>query len=87
MVQWLGLCSFTAKGLGSIPGWETKIPQAMWYRKKKKIPKVFKSFFLWRKVNSIPVFQVPLQRHNTWAYICYVFVTSCIISAVTIFWH
>ena len=27
-VQWLGLCAFTAKGMGSIPGWETKIPQA-----------------------------------------------------------
>ena len=27
-VQWLGLCAFTAEGLGSIPGQETKIPQA-----------------------------------------------------------
>ena len=27
VVQWLGLCTFTAKGLGSIPGWGTKIPQ------------------------------------------------------------
>ena len=27
-VQWLGLCAFTAKGMGSILGWETKIPQA-----------------------------------------------------------
>ena len=27
-VQWLGLCAFTAKGLGSIPGQGTKIPQA-----------------------------------------------------------
>ena len=27
-VQWLGLCAFTAKGMGSIPAWETKIPQA-----------------------------------------------------------
>ena len=26
---WLGLVAFTAKGLGSIPGWGTKIPQAM----------------------------------------------------------
>ena len=30
MVQWLGLGAFTAVGLGSIPGWGTKIPQAMW---------------------------------------------------------
>ena len=28
-VQWLGHLTFTAKGLGSIPGWGTKIPQAM----------------------------------------------------------
>ena len=28
-VQWLGLLSFTAEGQGSIPGWGTKIPQAM----------------------------------------------------------
>ena len=28
MVQWLGLCAFTAEGLRSNPGGETKIPQA-----------------------------------------------------------
>ena len=27
-VQWLGLQPLTAQGLGSIPGWGTKIPQA-----------------------------------------------------------
>ena len=27
-MQWLGLCSFTAEGLGSISGQGTKIPQA-----------------------------------------------------------
>ena len=26
MVQWLGICAFTAEGAGSIPGWGTKIP-------------------------------------------------------------
>ena len=36
MVQWLGLYAFTAKGLGSIPGWGTKIPQAVWCGQKKK---------------------------------------------------
>ena len=25
-VQWLGLHSSTARGVGSIPGWETEIP-------------------------------------------------------------
>ena len=28
VVQWLAFCIFTAKGLGSTPGWRTKIPQA-----------------------------------------------------------
>ena len=27
MVQWLGLCAFTAEDAGSIPGLGTKIPQ------------------------------------------------------------
>ena len=27
VVQWLGLLAFTAEGLGSIPGWRTKIPR------------------------------------------------------------
>ena len=29
VVKWLGLCTFTAKGLGSMPGWGTEILQAM----------------------------------------------------------
>ena len=29
VVQWLGLCTLTAKSPGSIPGWGTKIPQAV----------------------------------------------------------
>ena len=36
VVQWLGLCTFTAKGQSSIPGWGTKIPQASWRGWKKK---------------------------------------------------
>ena len=35
VVQWLGLCVFTAKGTGSIPVLGTKILQATWYSKKK----------------------------------------------------
>ena len=31
VVQWLGLSAFTAEGPGSIPGWEMKIPQAVWW--------------------------------------------------------
>jgi len=33
-VQWLGLCAFTAEGLGSIPGWGSEIPQAARHGKK-----------------------------------------------------
>ena len=34
-VQWLGLGAFTAVGPGSIPGWGTKIPQALGQKTKK----------------------------------------------------
>ena len=36
VVQWLGLCTVTAEGPGSITGWGTKIPQAAGPKKKKK---------------------------------------------------
>ena len=37
MVQWLGLHAFTAKGLGSIPGWGTKFLQvSRWGQEKTK---------------------------------------------------
>ena len=35
MVQWLRLHSCNAGGIGSIPGQGTKIPHAVWYKKKK----------------------------------------------------
>ena len=35
MVQWLGLCASTARGLGSIPGRGTKISQAVCRGQKK----------------------------------------------------
>ena len=37
MVQWLGLCTLTAEGPGSIPGQGTKIPQPVWCGQKKKL--------------------------------------------------
>ena len=43
VVQWLGLCASTAMGPGSIPGWGTKIPQAVQPGQKKK---AFFLFFL-----------------------------------------
>ena len=36
VVQSLGAHAFIAEGLGSIPGGETKIPQATWGEKKEK---------------------------------------------------
>ena len=36
MVQWTGLCTFTAVGPGSIPGQGTKIPHAACNQKKPK---------------------------------------------------
>ena len=30
MVHWLGLDTFTVEGFDSIPGWGTRIPQAVW---------------------------------------------------------
>ena len=30
VVQWLGLCAFTNKGVGSILVWGTKIPPGKW---------------------------------------------------------
>lgn len=44
VVHWLGLCSLTAKGKGSIPVKGTKIPQALRYGpklKKKKVKYIF----------------------------------------------
>ena len=35
-VQWLGLSTFTAGGLASIPGWGAKILQVPWHILKKK---------------------------------------------------
>ena len=36
VVQWLGLCAFITEGLGSVPGWGTKILQAVQCGQKKK---------------------------------------------------
>ena len=35
MVQWLGLCTSTAGGIGLIPGQGIKILQVTWYSQKK----------------------------------------------------
>ena len=41
MVQWLGLCAFTAVGLDSIPGQGTKIQQAAQPSQKNNNNKIF----------------------------------------------
>ena len=51
MVQWFGVCTSNAGGMGSIPGWGTKIPHAAWHGKKDIF---FPSEFLntWQVVTS-----------------------------------
>ena len=39
--QWLRLHAFSAGGVGSIPGRGTKIPHAVWPKKKKKISQMY----------------------------------------------
>ena len=39
VVQWLRLHTSNAEGVGSIPGWGTKIPHATQWGQKKKKPK------------------------------------------------
>ena len=36
MIQWLGLCSFTAEGLGLIPGQGINVPEASQHGQKKE---------------------------------------------------
>ena len=42
-VQWLGLCSFTAEGPGSIPGQGAKIPHAVQRDQKRKEIRAFQA--------------------------------------------
>ena len=49
--QWLGLHALTAKSLVSIPGWETKVPQAAQCRKKKN------------PISGVPVAPLLTGRH------------------------
>ena len=47
VVQWLGLCTSTAGGSGSILGHGTKIPHAMQHGQKKKKKQNVDSSFIW----------------------------------------
>ena len=56
-VQWLRLCTSNASGVGSVPGWGTKIPYAAWHsekiRKKKKenLYSLYKEKSFWWRIN------------------------------------
>ena len=41
----LGCCAFTVKGLGSIPDWRTKIPQAVWHGQINKLTNLKNIFY------------------------------------------
>ena len=56
MAQWLGLCALPAEGLGSIPGQETKIPQAVPVRPKKKKQKKEKEKEIFAKSSVRKIF-------------------------------
>ena len=52
--KWLGLWAFTAKDAGSIPGWGTKILQALQHsqREKNKIKTVSLSMFIYTDTHT-----------------------------------
>ena len=56
IVQWLDLHNFTAKGMGSIPGFGTKILKATLHDQKKK--KEFATVGKWRARASVSINQL-----------------------------
>ena len=48
MVQWLGLCAFTDKGVGSVPGLGCNVPQPMWCDQKNTKKQLKKNLFIKR---------------------------------------
>ena len=57
-VQWLRLHASTAGGTGSIPGWGTKIPQAVQCRQKKKKSQFYPNF----GIESVQLFPISLCK-------------------------
>ena len=55
-VQWLRLHASSAGGMGSIPGWRTKIPHATWWPKKNNN----KVMYFWCVYNYIALFYFAL---------------------------
>lgn len=58
-VQGLGLSDFTAGGLGSTPGWGTKIPQASWCVQKRKVKKKIS------QLSVVGTFIIPILQVQT----------------------
>ena len=76
MVQWLELRDFTAKGLGSIPGRRTRIPQAVWrchktkqnktktkQNKKKLIQSHISLYFVFQVKNLFTSQEINMNEH------------------------
>ena len=61
MVQWLRLCAPKAGGMGSIPGWRTKILHAAWCNQKKE-----------RKKNKSFYFTITYSFSNALTYIIFI---------------
>ena len=66
VVQWLGLCTLTAKGPGSILGRGTKIPQATWQKKKTTKPEFFCALVPWRLTLQSDRRQIWSKYYWTW---------------------
>ena len=61
-VQWLKLCTSTAGGMGSIPGWETKILHAVQCSQNMNNKNKFVNICLCTRVCSLGVIQCALRR-------------------------
>ena len=62
LVQWLGLHASTAGGMGSIPGWGTKVPCAVWHGQK-----IFKNKKIKKKKNKFS----PLKKKKKEMHLVY----------------
>ena len=62
VIQWLGPCTFTTSGQGSIPVQGIKIPQALWHgekrerENKRETSEELKMFFVWVWVMTTHVY-------------------------------
>ena len=61
VVQSLGLCASTAGDLGSIPGWETRIPQASQHSQRKKKKKYISNLLSVLNLLNLPIFPTQLS--------------------------